>query len=92
MNGATHERALDRYSIHKGVGQRRALEVAQPRPQSDVAARRVLRLQAADSLQRARQLQVRSFEQQLPCQKSAVQLTCGEDAFAQRAILDRRES
>ncbi len=53
VDRAAHERPLDRGAIHQRFGQGRPAEISQSRPQPYVAARRVLRLQAADRFQRA---------------------------------------
>jgi hypothetical protein len=48
-------------------------EPVEPRPEADVRGRRVLRLQAADSLERPRHRQPGALEQELPRQQRAVQ-------------------
>ena len=58
-----------------------AREPVEPRPQPDVHRRRVLRLDPADALERARDRHPAPLEQQLPREQGPVQLTLGEDSL-----------
>ena len=60
------------------------LEPLQPRPEPDVAGGRVLRLEPADLLDRARERHPRALEQQLAREQRAVELARREDALRQR--------
>src|SRR5712692_7584320 len=86
MDRAAHQSALDRISIHERVRKCGASEISQSRPQTDVAGRRVLRLQAADGLERARQRKWGSLEQQLAREQGPIELARGEDALFQRTL------
>ena len=61
-----------------------AAEPGQPRPQPDVARRRVLRLEAADLLDRLGDGQRRALEQQLAGEERAVEVALGEDPLGHR--------
>src|SRR5215211_2733246 len=64
---------------------RAALEAGEPRPQSDVHRRRVLRLDAGDPLERRRQRQLAALEQQLAREQRAVELAPGQRSHAPQA-------
>src|SRR5688500_6204852 len=53
-------------------------EAFEPRPETDVRRGGVLRLQAADLLERARDRELRPLEQKLPREQRAVQLSLGQ--------------
>jgi hypothetical protein len=58
--------------------QRVALQALDARPQPDVHRRRVLRLQATHSFQRARQRGPRPLEEKLAREQGAVQISCAQ--------------
>jgi hypothetical protein len=80
-----HERRLDDAAPLERPRQGVALEILEARPQADVTGRRVLHLEAADPLERARDRQAPALEQELPGEESAVQLALREHAPAHRA-------
>ena len=68
-----HQRRLDDAAVLEGRRERVAREVAQSRPQPDVARWRVLRLEAADLLDRVGDRERRAFEEELARQQGAIQ-------------------
>ena len=58
-----------------------ALEALEPRPEREVRARRRLRLQAAEPLDRLHRAQRLPLEQELPLEQGAVELAPREDTL-----------
>jgi hypothetical protein len=72
MDREAHQRALDDGAPLERAIERVALEPVEPRPQSDVHRRRVLRLDAADPLERLRQAVSLALEEELAREQCAV--------------------
>jgi hypothetical protein len=68
-----HERPLGDRAPLECVREVVALETCEPRPEADVHRRRVLGLDAADSLQSPWQWEIRALEQQLAGQQGSVE-------------------
>ena len=81
MDRHAHQRGLDDRAALEGARELVALEARQARPQPDVHGRRVLRLQAADPLQRPGQRVAAALQQQLTREHGAVELALAENAF-----------
>jgi hypothetical protein len=76
-----HQRSLDDPAPLEPPRQRIALESLDPRPEADVTGGRVLRLEAADPLDRALDRRSRALEQELAREKRPVQLIVRQDAL-----------
>ncbi len=74
MDRLAHERGLDHRAPLERAGEVVAPEPLEARPEPDVGVRRVLILDAADPLERARNREARAFEKQLAREQRAVQL------------------
>ena len=81
MDRPAQHRRLDDAAPLERTRERLALEALDARPESDVGGRRVLSLDPAHPLDRARQRQVRRLEQQLPREQRAVQLAPGQETL-----------
>ena len=81
MDRRTHERRLHDRPPFERPRQVVASKAVEARPQPDVRVRRVLVLDAADPLERARDRQAHALEQQLSREQRAVQLAPGERAL-----------
>ena len=76
--------------VLQGLRQGLAAEAGQPRPQPDVAGRRVLRLEAADLLDRLGDGQRRALQEELAGEQGAVQRALGEDPVGHRSSMMAR--
>src|SRR6266542_3242239 len=85
MDRRSHECRLDGATSFERLRQVVAREALEPRPEADVTGRRVLRLQARDTLECSWDRQSRTFEQELPGEYRTVQLALREDAHAAQA-------
>ena len=84
MDRAAHERRLNDGSALQGLREIVPSEAVEARPQPDVGVRRVLVLDTADSLERARDLQTGALEEELSCEQRSVQLTLREGSLGGR--------
>jgi hypothetical protein len=81
VDRVAHQRRLHEAAPLERAGQRAALEALHPRPEPDVGGGCVLRLDAADLLNGARQGQRPALEEELAGHQRAVQLAASEDAL-----------
>jgi hypothetical protein len=81
MDRRPQQGPLDDGATLQRPGEPFALEALQPRPQTDVHRGRVLRLDAADALERLRQRRAPAREQQLAVEQGAVELALGQRAL-----------
>ena len=84
VDRAAHERRLNDGSTLEGPGEIVPSEAVEARPQPDVGVRRVLVLDTADSLERARDRQAGALEQELSREQRAVQLAPREGSLDAR--------
>ena len=90
MDRGPHQRALDDTALLERAGEHRSFEVGHPRPEADVAGRRVLHLDAAHLLDHPLERQARPLEEHLALEERTVQGALGQDlAGHSRAYGDR---
>jgi hypothetical protein len=77
VDGVAHQRRLHQRAPLERARQRVALEALDARPETDVPGRGVLRLQAADLLDSAREPEEPPLEQQLPGEQRSVSARLG---------------
>jgi hypothetical protein len=74
----SHQRPLDHRAPLERAPELIALEPLEPRPEADVHRRRVLRLEAADALERTRKRLAAALQQQLASEHRAIELALRE--------------
>jgi hypothetical protein len=79
VDGRPHDGALDHSSLGERAIERGRLELAEPRPQSDVRRRRFLRLQSADPLDGLDDAGIRRLEQLLAGERRPAQPARADD-------------
>ena len=84
-----HQRRLDHRAALERPRQVAPPETLEARPEADVGVRRVLVLDAADPLERARDRETHALEQELSREQCAVQLALREGALAPRLDASR---
>ena len=89
MDGRPHDRPLHDAAPLQRPGERGPFEALEPRPEPDVHRRRVLRLDPADALERLRNRQPCTLEEQLAGKEGAVELSLGENPLGHRVGEER---